>query len=343
MHNDTAVAGERWQALDIIKTIGLLGVLSAHVIILWFGKKISLAGFALYDMSAVPWWIVAAHMVVVHLLFVAAGAATYFYLKQRKPGLYQIGRRMALMIFLGVIFGLNIHPPMLFWNIFLFYAVSILVIFIVDRYWNEKGVFLVSLVVLLGTPAARAIADALFPGNYLAGVLAGNSGHITSFYPFFPWFFLTGAGYLASYWYSRYGKKRFQAAGLLGGTCAILAAAPFLRPLNFDDVFGSTSRLPLSYLVLIFGLFIFLISLAQRLSGKEKLSPYNPLVAAGTYILPVYLLSLLAILIVYGVAAKQDLYGGGVGAFLALELFAVVVAYVSGITFARKAERRKRT
>lgn len=340
MLNSQSQNSDRWQALDVIKTFGLLGALSAHIFIWWFGKHLGTTDATFYSFDATYLRILTVYLVVVHLLLVSAGAAFYFYLKKYKPTFKKIISRIALLVLLGVLFGLNLHPPALFWNVFLFYALSILIIFIINRYGSKKAIFSLTLCTLVLTPLLRLFLNKLTPGNYLSAILIGNQENIISFYPFFPWFFLIGSGFLISYFYSRCQNKSFSTYGLFVGIIVSFLAIPFFKPLDFSNIFGTTSQIPISYILFIFGSFIFLISLFELMLQKVTLSKYNPAIAIGRHILPIYLITV-AITLPLTIAIKNSVkYGNSTYVFLILEAITFLVAYVSGAILTYRASKR---
>ncbi len=329
----------RWQALDVIKTLAVLEALTFHVLIWWFGGNSdkNSAAFYAFDIGLLP---SLSYFILVHFVLVAAGTAFYFYLGKYKPSFGKVFSRALLLALFGILFGLNLNPPAIFWNIFLFYALSILVIFSLNRGAGKNQIIFLTLAALFLTPFLRPLFNALMPGNYLSAVLVGDIKGDISFYPFFPWFFLVGAGFLTGYFYSKYGWKKFANYGLPGGIIAALVSIPFFKPLNLSDVFGNTAHMPISYLIFIFGSFIFLISLLELALKNVTLSKYNPAVAIGRHILPVYVITVFATLALTDFVKRHTSYGNSVHVFLLLELSVLLTAYLIGIVFTRRAERK---
>lgn len=333
MDNKNQILG-RWQALDIIKTLGVLGALGGHILIWWFGKNNDPAiGDVFYSINAASFWATIGYLAIltiIHLLFISAGAAFYFYLKNKKPTFKKILFRFILFIFIGILFGLNIQPFIVFWNVFLFYAFSILIIFIIDRYGNEKRIAVLTLSALVLTPLLRLFLNKIAPGNYLSAVLIGDPLGKISFYPFFPWFFLVGSGFLISYFYSKYQNRRFPIYGVSGGIIIFLATFFSLKPLDLSNVFGSTSQIPINYIIFIFSFFVFLISSFELILGKKILSKYNPAIAIGRHILPVYLITIMITLPLASALKNSTKYDNNIYTFLILELITLAIAYITG-------------
>jgi len=333
---------DRWQALDAIKTLGVLGALSAHIIIWWFGKNWDTAsGAVFFSLNGIPNWLAVTYMTVVHFILVSAGAAFYFYLKHR-PTFKKITFRITLFVFLGVLFGLNLQPLVLFWNFFLFYAFSILIIFILDRYGDKKGVAFLTLGALILTPFLRPLLNQAAPENYLAAVLVGDLQGRVSFFPFFPWFFLVGAGFLISYFYSKYQNKRLLIYGMLGGIIISFLIIPFLKPLDLSNVFGVSSQISISYIIFIFSSFIFLISLLELIFKKITLFKYNPVIAIGRHILPIYLITVAITLPLTDALKNSAKYGNNIHIFLTLELITLIIACLSGAVLTYRSSKRIR-
>lgn len=333
----------RWQALDMIKTVGLLGALSGHILVWWFGKNWGPANSAtFFSLNGIPNWLATVLLIMVNFILISAGASFYFYLKKYKPTFKKIAFRIALFILLGVLFGLNLHPPFLAWTIFLFYALSILIIFILDRWGNEKFIIYLTLGVLALTPLMRLFLNKIAPENYLSAVLTGApmGGH--SFYPFFPWFFLIGSGFLISYFYSKYQSKRFLLYGALGGIIISIISIPFLKPLDFSGVFGVTSQISIFYIIFTFSSFIFLISSLELILKNITLSKYNPVIM-GRHILPVYLITFFVTLLLTNAFKNSTKYDNSIYIFLSLELATFLIAYLTGVilTYTSRQQRRK--
>ncbi len=338
MHNQNEIS-KRWQALDIIKTLGLSTALLFHVFIWWFAKDNNTTGAYFYSFEGSGFWLIVC-LITIHFLLISAGTAFYFYLEKYKPSFGKVFSRALLLALFGILFGLNLNPPAVFWNVFMLYAFSILVIFFLNRYSGKKQIIFLTLVALFLTPFLQPLFNALMPGNYLSAVLVGDIKSDISFYPFFPWFFLVGAGFLTGYFYSKYGGKKFADYGLPGGIIAALLSIPFFKPLDISDIFGNTARMPISYLIFIFGSFIFLTSLLEFALKKTVLAKYNPAVAVGRHILPVYVITVLATLALTDFVKRHTSYGNSIHAFLFLELSALLIACAIGIIFTRRAEKK---
>lgn len=333
MYNQNQISN-RWQSLDMMKTLGILGALGGHILIWWFGKNNDPAiGNIFYSIDTVSFWQTIGYLailVIIHLLFISAGAAFYFYLKNNKPTFKKILSRSVLFIFLGILFGLSLQPFILFWNVFLFYAFSILIIFIMDRYGNKKMVAVLTLGTLILTPLLRLFLNKIAPENYLSAILIGDPLGKISFYPFFPWFFLIGSGFLTSYFYSRYQNKRILTYGVFGGIIIFFATFFSLKPLDLSNIFGATSQIPINYIIFIFSFFIFLISLFELIFKKRVLSKYNPAIAIGRHILPVYLITIIITLPLTNTLKNSARYGNNIRAFLILELITLAIACMVG-------------
>jgi uncharacterized membrane protein len=213
----------------------------------------------------------------------------------------------------------------------LFYALSILIIFIINRYGDKKRIAVLTLGALILTPLLRLFLNKIVPGNYLSAILAGDPQGKISFYPLFPWFFLVGAGFLTSYFHSKYQNKRFLIYGVFGGIIIFLVTFFSLKPLDLSNIFGSTSQIPINYIIFIFSFFIFLISLLELILEKRTLSKYNPAVAIGKHILPVYLITIAITLPLTNVLKNSAKYGNNIYAFLILELITLAIACLSGV------------
>jgi len=330
----------RWQALDAVKTIGVLGALSGHILIWWFGKNLDIAsGIMFFKLNGIPNWLIIMYIVVVHFILISAGAAFYFYLK-RNPPFKKIASRVALLVLLGVLFGISFHPFVLFWNVFLLYALSMVIIFIIDRYGSEKIILYLALCSLSLAPFLRLFSNKIIPENYLSAILIGDPAGRISFYPFSPWFFLVGAGFLIGYFYSKHQSKHLLIYGICGGMITLLAAIPFLKPLDFSNIFGVTSQIPMGYITLIFGSFIFLISLLELIFKKITLSKYNPIIAIGRHILPVYLITIAMTLPLTDALKNSAKYGNNIYTFLTLELLTLVIACVGGVILTYRSDKR---
>lgn len=318
----------RWQTLDIIKTIGLFGAVSGHILVWGFLKgSEGVGGMEIYDANASGWLIMFCFMMV-HLLLISAGASLFFYVRKNKPSFKKIMYRVAPIIAIGLLFGLNYSPLILYWNVFLFYALSIVIIFTLNRFIDYKIILYLTATTLVATPLLRLFLNTGATNNYLASILIGNSGEVISFYPIFPWFFLMGSGFLVSHFYLQHRDKITFIRGLLFAASILVCAIPFLIPLNLTDIFGVTSQIPIGYVVFVFGLFIFLVSALELIFWKRKLSKYNPIVAIGKHIFPVYIATVFVILVLIDITRKRGLSLEGVYTFLLFEIAIFLTAYL---------------
>jgi len=336
--NNQKEGTQRWQTLDIIKTIGCLGAIFSHILIWQFGKIHEGVGMELYDMSALPWQLLTVSFVTVHILFISAGASFYFYIKKYNPTFKKITSRLIPIILIGILFGLNYHPFILYWNVFFFYALSIITLLLLYRFSNYRAIFSFTIFTLIATPFLHFFLNNIISGNYGAAILMGDPQRNISFYPFFPWFFLVGAGFLVSHFYSQYRRKNILLRSLLVGGGVFFPAILFLRPIDLSDIFGVTSQIPIVFIVLTFSFFIVLLSSIELIVAKKVLSKYNPLVIIGRHIFPVYVLTLLFSLVLIDIVQRSVVYEkGNIYVFLISELTVFSMAYLIAVILTYRA------
>ena len=191
---------------------------------------------------------------------------------------------------------------------------------------------------LLLTPFLRLFLNNIASGNYWSAILIGDPQGKTSIYPFFPWFFLIGIGFLIGGFYSKNHNKKLFKYGVGGGLLTIFSSLPFLTALDPSNIFGATSQIPISYVVLIFGFFVFLVSLLELIFKNRILSEYNPLVAIGRHVLPIYLITILITLPLTLAFKNYEKHNGSNNFydFLILEIITLLVVYISALVLARK-------
>ncbi len=325
----------RWQALDIMKTIGLMGALMGHIVIWWYAENMDPSTSAYFKLSLAQFSPLIACLfilLIVHFLFITAGASFSFYLK-KGPSMKNVLFRVILFIFLGVLFGLNIHPFFLVWDVFLLYAFSILIISLFNKYGSEKWLAITTLGVLITAPFLRSFLNNATPENYISAIFIGDPQGKISIYPIFPWFFMIGIGFLIGNFYSKHHNKKFLKYGIVGGIVAALAAMPFLIPLDPSNIFGATSQIPISYIVFIFSIFIFMISLLETIFKNKIFSKHNPIVAIGRNILPIYIITILITLPVTNALKNSHKYDGNNNTyiFIALEVATFIIACLSAV------------
>jgi hypothetical protein len=339
---DQSKRTDRWQALDILKSVGLFAAVFGHTLIWWIGTQRGAAESAFYSLHPPLFWLTSVYTIFigVHFILISAGVSFYFYLKKYRPSYRTIASRVAVLILVGVLLGLNLHPTVIFWNVFLLYAFSLLAIFVSERYGGRRLTVMLTLCALLFTPLLRLSIGHLAANNYLLQVLVGDPQGKISFYPIFPWFFLVGVGFLIGSFYRGHECTRTLAYRAVGGMVFSVLMLYFLKPLALSNIFGVTSRIPFAYLFLIFTLFILLISLLELLLRNIVLSRYNPVIAPGRHILPVYLITVIATLALYDYIDRFAAYGVGTPVFFILEIATFLIAYLSSALLTYRAERR---
>ncbi|HAH05554.1 MAG TPA: hypothetical protein DCM05_03360 [Elusimicrobia bacterium] len=310
---------ERWAALDAVKTTALLGTLLGHILIWWYGENQG-AGAVVYRLDAHQTAATVA-MGFMFALVSASGAIFHLHLK-RLAGLPALAGRIAVLLAAGLLLGLNLHPFVILWNVFGFYASSLLLIAMIQRAFGWKGMALFSAASYLLTPLLRRGLDG---SSYWTAVLIGDAQGLLSFFPLFPWFSLLGLGWLAGELFER-DPQAFRRKAATTGTLLILAGLPFLSPLDFSNVFGITSRIPLAYPLFFGGIFLAALALCDALFGKKAFSAYHPLNAVGRHPLAVYLVTLLTML---ALTSKWTGRGSASG-FWTLNALTLAVAYAAG-------------
>ncbi|MDD2766151.1 MAG: hypothetical protein PHH40_00095 [Candidatus Moranbacteria bacterium] len=323
----------RWQTLDIIKTIGCLGAIFSHILIWQFGTTHRGVGIDLYDMNAVSWPILTFCFVIVHILFLSAGASFYFYIEKYHPSMRQVGTRLIPIILLGFLFGLNYHPFILYWNVFFFYTLSILTLFFLQRFFGYTIIFLVTSLTLFLTPLLRMFFDDGFLENYFITFFFTDAQNTINFYPFFPFFSLIGFGFLTSHIYYTYQKKKLFIRSLASGTLALFFLTLILERVDVSDIFGVTAHLPIRFLLLTIAFFVVILSLIELIAhGRMITKKYHPLVIIGRHILPVYVLTLLSSLVFLNFFQRLSFYNKeSIGVFLFSLFITFDIAYAIAV------------
>lgn len=317
----------RWDTLDIMKAIGLCGALFIHVLIWYFGIPHEGIGMITYDMSAISDRILLTPFIMVHFLFISAGSAFYLYLKKYRPSLQVLLRRLLVFILLGLLFGLNWNPLILYWNVFFFYVLSMITLFFFERFTQYKTLLVFTISVLLCTPLLRNFVFESSIRSDFVNILLGNIDKHTIFYPFFPWFFLIGSGFLLTHYYQMQ-KEKSLVTMLIAGCILTPGIFFILTPLDFSDIFGTTSSMPIGYPLIVFSSFLVIWSLCEILLQKIPHSFLSVFIEMGRFILPSYIGSLLGFLFLLSFLKKTSLYReGSLYYFLFLEVCMFFILY----------------
>ncbi len=333
MTPDTAEkrAQSRWLALDAVKTAGLIGTLLAHPMIWVLGTEKMLDGHPIYDISRVSFAF--PYFVCVVLLITAAGSAFYFYIE--KTPAKNIALRALMIALVGIIFGINIHPFFLFWNIFLFAAIALGCFASMYKIFGIRGIVAATLTSYLAMLVVRiAFPQALYT-NFLLQIFAGDPRGIASDFPILPWLSIVGIGFIAAYAYAEAKKsgheKKYMLWLLLGGFTLITLTEP-LAAVNQANAFGTTAFMPLSYPLYFGGLYILCLAIAEYCFKKSSISIWYPIRAVGRHPLAIYLSTILALVGIIGALEKSPGYQAeSFPLFLALSLFTLCFAYGLGV------------
>lgn len=335
--------GDRWQTLDVVKTIGCLGAFFVHILAWQFGKVHNGAGITLYDMNAFPWQILIFCFIIVHILFLTAGASFYFYIEKHNPSTARILSRLIPILLIGCLFGLNYHPLLLYWNVFFFYSLSILVLYFLHRFLEQRTIFIFTLLTLFLTPWLRIFFDTFGIENYFTDIFLGNAQNSRSFYPFFPYFSLIGLGFFASYVYEKYGERKFFMKSLLLSIFVFPLIVLNLEIIDVSDIFGATAHMPVLFLLLTVMFFVFLLSSLELILTKYPIkNTYNPFVIIGRHILPVYVLTLFGLLIIFDILNRTVSFEKNNTLIFPFIFFSVsIIAYGIAVFLTRRANKKK--
>lgn len=329
-------SSERWAALDAVKTAAVLVTLLSHIVIWWYGENQG-SGNSRYRLD-IPQSVAISLLSFVIVLITASGAIFYFHLK-RLTSFPALAGRAAVFLAVGFFLGLNLKPFGILWNIFGFYAVSIVLMALMKKYGGATAMIAGTASCFLLTPVLRHLLGESADHSYLAAVLVGDPEGRLSYFPVFPWFSVLGAGFLTGDLYERSkgaGKeKAFRRAALAVGSLILIGLLPFLPPLDLSNAFGTTSRISILYPLCFGGAFLIAIALFDGLLRNATLSAYHPINAIGRHLLAVYLTTLLTML-----AATSALKSAG--AFLTLNALTLAVAYATGCLLERWRLRRAR-
>lgn len=328
---DILQRSSRWLALDAAKTITVLGTLLAHIFIWWFGENFG-TGARLYHID-LSQSVTFAYFSFIVLLITSSGAAFYFYIDRKELTMKQILKRSSILVIIGLFFAVNTQPFLFLWNIFFFYAVSLILITLIYKRYGIKGIVLSSAASYLGLLILRLVLDQTLAHNYFIEVLIGDP--IRSQFPILPWIFMLGVGFSVAHLFHHMkaaAKKKMQTLWILifGALIAIIVSR-FLTPINESDIFGITAQMPAMYLVYFAGLFICMISLLDLVLANGTLEKYNPINTIGRHTLAVYLITLLTMLgVVNHIEETSSLQmTHPIGTFLWLNIATILLAYTA--------------
>lgn len=164
------------------------------------------------------------------------------------------------------------------WNILQFIGLALVVIVILERFFSDYEIFLLSLLSIL---AAAYLRDklAFLAGNYLVDILIGANNQFT-FWPFFPWFGVVGIGFLYARGRLKYApSRRFGIFFLVIGLVLIGLAIwqkQISPALDSDYVWSPSIFQPaLGFPAATIGLFFVLAFLGNTFFNRLKLKKYG--------------------------------------------------------------------
>ena len=310
-HAPTAANRDRWYALDVLKGIGLLSMITLHVFTYWWLDPHSAYAFPVTRLSetGANWfpaffWIAC---ILTVFLPIAAGAAFRYFLA---PALTASGalspehprgrlrttvRRAVLIAGLGFLMNVLAWGPhaLVSWNVLQYYAVLIVLTTLILRFGSLRWLWGLGLTSLIVAFLAAPI-QAFLPDGYLSAILIGDptTGHI---WPILPWLFIFIAGFfIAHLRLTQPHRTTARSLALAAVPLLLVGTLGFLLPgyatldLTDENIWDIASRPPTLIVLGVLG--GFLLTLAALTSLEALRRPTKPLAILSHGILPVYLI-----------------------------------------------------
>lgn len=309
-HATTAENRGRWYALDVLKGIGIVSMITLHVFTYWWLDPHSAYAFPVTRLSeASANWFPAffwAACILTVFLPIAAGAAFRYFLdpalstsgtlspEHPRGRLRTIVRRALFIAGLGFLMNVLAWGPhaLLSWNVLQYYAALIVLTTLILRFGSIRWLWGLGLI-SLGVAFLAAPIQALLPAGYLSAILIGDptSNHI---WPILPWLFIFIAGFFFSH-------LRLTQPHLSSTRSLIIAAVPlllvgtlgFLLPgyatleMTEESIWNIASRPPTLIVLGVLGGFLLTLAALTQLGPLRLLT--HPFVVLSHSILPVYL------------------------------------------------------
>jgi uncharacterized membrane protein len=202
---------KRWQALDIVKAIGVFCMVISHVVVWWYipsdyGAEIVSDTFFLF----IPYLQVIGLFVII--IPISAGAAFRFFigndlgnklriLKNKKTR--AIFKKSIFLVILGFLmnflaFG---HNYVLDWDVLQFIGLSLILMTFMIRFLPISTFWLVGAIVLFSAPILRSYLESWNLNYFIAVLISNYEGD--SFWPFFPWFSFIVYGFLIADYFKK--------------------------------------------------------------------------------------------------------------------------------------------
>lgn len=331
----------RWFALDFTKSIGLIGALLCHVLIWWYGINLAPSGEYLIRLNSFR-ILAEFYLVLVSILIISSGAAFYFYFIKPETSSWKICKRSIILAVIGIIIGLNTKPFYIYWNIFLFYAVSLILLYIIYKYWKIKGIALITIISFITTIIFEIIPQNLNGQNYIINIIIGDPNGIKNNFPIFPWISTLGFGFLISYIFKKIknneNQKKYKNIILNISIIILCFSIPFLNNLDYNNVFGVTAKIPISFILFCLSLFSIIITTADKIIGTKNISAYNLIEIISRNMLKIYLVTIFSIL--FMIYLIRDLFiineNNMLTWFIILNILTFIIIYATGYKLTKK-------
>lgn len=223
----------RWQALDIVKAVGVLLMVIVHVVVWWHvpfdygaSEVEGIFYFFLPFLKLIGLFVV--------ILPITAGSSLRFYLerqKSKKEKMLGVIKRSAGLIAIGYLMNLLAfgYGEFLDWDVLQFIGVGFLIIAFMYIYSGIGVVLAAGAIALFSAPYLRFMLDSWNLNYFVAALISNNEG--TFFWPLFPWLSFIAYGFLMAdiYINGRNIKKFYSIISIL--SVFILVAAAYRNEL----------------------------------------------------------------------------------------------------------------
>lgn len=275
--------------------LGVLSMLLYHIFVFLFIHKI----------IPVTWEEIGPYTLIglfAALLPIAAGSILYLGINKsivnNKLINYKISSAFFLFLFFLILnfiifFLVRVYKPPV-WHVLAYLGLSFLIIFILSKF-SVYLVFVAGLLSIILTPLVRSKLSA-YASNYFISVLIGNV-QFSIYWPLFPYFSLVAFGFLISYVYLKFNKKKYFRTSLIRITIFLLIVFILFyvfiyTPPNMEK--GGIKVPPLDHIFFLLFVFFLVLSSIELFLNKIRIKKYGLINTYSRGILWIFVLTTIA-------------------------------------------------
>lgn len=309
--NSESTRKERWVTLDILKGIGVIGMIIIHCLVWWYVYPVNRMWYtAMHELFPILFFTLGS---LVLFIPIASGAALRFSFEKgwdwqrqklaigSKPYVSTIIQRGVLLAALGFLMNLLAWgvEDLLTWNVLQFYALAIFVISIILKILSISWLIVLGLISYVSIIFIEYI-QAFFPPHFITTILVGNIDK-SDIWPLLPWIYLPILGLIIAHFYIKTESKyHFRIASLLIGLIAFGISVVFLlrNPLvltySFNTIWDIAIQPPFFFLTGMVAVFLIAtaaLDFARTVCNLSYIA--HPFIVIGRQILIIYILHMI--------------------------------------------------